>query len=125
MSAYFCPRCNWHPCRCQCQTKRCSRCREYKPFDQFQRGAKDRFGLYAYCRPCHRIIDRDRTALRRAAYTEVSLPRLERIGWLELERRRLARDPSIRRVSWACQHSAADRSHDYNGIGLRRLQVAA
>lgn len=51
---------------------------------------------------------------------------LEAIGWRELERRRLARDPSIRRVSWVCQHAIGDHSHDYNGVGLRRvLEVAA
>lgn len=37
-------------------TKRCSRCRNRKPLDQFVKNAKSRDGLTHYCRPCKKII---------------------------------------------------------------------
>jgi hypothetical protein len=43
--------------------------------------------------------------------------------WRELERERVAAEetggPPVHRVSWACQHANVDRTHGYNGIGLR------
>lgn len=37
-------------------TKRCSRCRNRKPLEQFVKNNKSRDGLNHYCRPCKRKI---------------------------------------------------------------------
>ncbi len=37
-------------------TKRCSRCRNRKPLEQFVKNVKSRDGLNHYCRPCKKII---------------------------------------------------------------------
>ena len=37
-------------------TKKCSRCRNRKPLEQFVKNAKSRDGLSHYCRPCKRKI---------------------------------------------------------------------
>lgn len=40
-------------------TKRCSRCRNRKPLDQFVKNNKSSDGLNHYCRPCKKIIMRE------------------------------------------------------------------
>ncbi|MCB9772597.1 MAG: hypothetical protein H6754_08625 [Candidatus Omnitrophica bacterium] len=37
-------------------TKKCSRCRNRKPLDQFVKNAKSADGLSHYCRPCKKKI---------------------------------------------------------------------
>ncbi len=37
-------------------TKRCSRCHNRKPLEQFVKNVKSRDGLNHYCRPCKKII---------------------------------------------------------------------
>lgn len=45
--------------------RRCARCREHKPRDQFNRDSYERDGLRIYCRPCDRAISAERYAKKR------------------------------------------------------------
>lgn len=41
------------------QLKRCPKCRETKPVEDFVRNRSTRDGIGAYCRPCHRRVVRE------------------------------------------------------------------
>lgn len=44
--------------------KRCSRCRQQKPLDDFNRNARSRDGRFSYCRDCHRDYEHERASSR-------------------------------------------------------------
>lgn len=65
-------------------TKRCRRCEQDKPREDFYKSDMNRDGLGSYCKPCHKAICDD---------ARTRDPERYRVRWAETNRRRQADDP--------------------------------
>lgn len=51
--------------------KRCSKCKQTKPSEDFNRNRSTRDGLHFYCRPCHNCDSKEWNAKNRASYLAI------------------------------------------------------